>query len=72
MKNIDVRFIEYMPFDGNKWSSRKMVSFKDMMKTIAQTYSIESIVRLQDEPNDTSKVGDIFKLNRFFVPVSCF
>lgn len=23
---INVRFIEYMPFDGNVWSDRKMVS----------------------------------------------
>lgn len=27
-KAIDVRFIEYMPFSGNKWETNKMVSFK--------------------------------------------
>ena len=26
--NIDVRFIEYMPFDGNKWNTDKMVSYQ--------------------------------------------
>ena len=27
-KAVNVRFIEYMPFDGNLWSDRKMVSSK--------------------------------------------
>lgn len=27
-KNIDVRFIEYMPFTGNKWDTSKMVSYR--------------------------------------------
>lgn len=27
-RNVDVRFIEYMPFTGNKWQTDKMVTFK--------------------------------------------
>lgn len=27
-RNCDIRFIEYMPFTGNKWQTDKMVSFK--------------------------------------------
>lgn len=27
-KNIDVRFIEYMPFTGNKWETEKMITFR--------------------------------------------
>ena len=27
-KPIDVRFIEYMPFDGNRWNDKKMVSYQ--------------------------------------------
>lgn len=27
-RNVDVRFIEYMPFTGNKWETDKMVSFR--------------------------------------------
>jgi hypothetical protein len=26
-RDVNVRFIEYMPFDGNVWSDTKMVSF---------------------------------------------
>lgn len=25
---VDIRFIEYMPFNGNKWETNKMVSFR--------------------------------------------
>lgn len=35
---LDVRFIEYMPFDGNKWSSRKIVPFREMLSIIAQKF----------------------------------
>jgi molybdenum cofactor biosynthesis enzyme MoaA len=58
-KNIDVRFIEYMPFSGNKWNTKKMVPFKEMLKRIAEKYAIEDIIRLGDEPNDTSKAFKI-------------
>lgn len=27
-KPIDIRFIEYMPFSGNKWETEKMVSYR--------------------------------------------
>ena len=29
-KDIDVRFIEYMPFEGNKWNDKKMVPSPDI------------------------------------------
>ena len=35
---INVRFIEYMPFDGNVWSHQKMVSFGDMTQMILAKY----------------------------------
>lgn len=52
-KDIEVRFIEYMPFDGNKWSENKMLSFKDMLALIRQKYP--DVHRVQDHANDTSK-----------------
>nr|XP_012136653.1 PREDICTED: molybdenum cofactor biosynthesis protein 1 isoform X2 [Megachile rotundata] len=50
---IDVRFIEYMPFDGNEWNQNKMVSFS-VMKTIIRNVYPE-LQRLPNEPNNTSK-----------------
>ena len=48
-----------MPFDGNKWNTKKMVPFKEILKIIAQTYAMETINRLEDDPNDTSKAFKI-------------
>jgi cyclic pyranopterin phosphate synthase len=52
-RNFDIRFIEYMPFGGNKWNSQKMVSYKEMLDLIRKKYP--TLTRLQDHPNDTSK-----------------
>ena len=52
---ISVRFIEFMPFDGNKWDMKKMVSYKEVMEDVNAHFSESQIERLQDAPNDTSK-----------------
>ena len=52
---ISVRFIEFMPFDGNNWDISKMVSFKEVMDYVTHSYDTENIIRLQDMPSDTSK-----------------
>ena len=35
---INVRFIEYMPFDGNVWSDSKMVTYADMIAAVTAAY----------------------------------
>ncbi|CAB0035898.1 unnamed protein product [Trichogramma brassicae] len=50
---VDVRFIEYMPFSGNEWNTKKMVPFLEMKKIIRKKYP--EFQRLADKPNDTSK-----------------
>uniref|UniRef100_T1J5S9 cyclic pyranopterin monophosphate synthase n=1 Tax=Strigamia maritima TaxID=126957 RepID=T1J5S9_STRMM len=52
-KKVDVRFIEYMPFDGNKWNDKKMVPYQEMLGIIKSKYP--DIKRLEDKDNDTSK-----------------
>lgn len=52
-KDIDIRFIEYMPFDGNKWVDKKMVSYTEMLENIAQVHP--NLVKINDKANDTSK-----------------
>jgi cyclic pyranopterin phosphate synthase len=51
--DLEVRFIEYMPFDGNKWSRGKMISFKEMLAMIRERYP--DVHKVQDHVNDTSK-----------------
>ncbi|CAG0899286.1 unnamed protein product, partial [Darwinula stevensoni] len=52
-KNVDVRFIEYMPFDGNKWNTTKMVPYFEMLDVIKRQFP--NLTRLTDQANDTSK-----------------
>jgi cyclic pyranopterin phosphate synthase len=54
-KKIQVRFIEFMPFNGNQWDKSKLVSYAEIIETIQSEYTISEIERLQDAPNDTAK-----------------
>ena len=54
-KNIQVRFIEFMPFSGNQWDKSKLVSYAEMMDILQTEYPFNEIERLTDAPNDTSK-----------------
>ncbi|GAB1855947.1 GTP 3',8-cyclase MoaA [Flavobacteriaceae bacterium MHTCC 0001] len=52
---VSVRFIEFMPFDGNKWDMSKMVSYAEVMEYVNNAFLENDIIRLEDAPNDTSK-----------------
>lgn len=52
-QDLEVRFIEYMPFDGNKWSMKKMLSYEEMLSLIREKYP--DLQKVQDHANDTSK-----------------
>jgi molybdenum cofactor biosynthesis protein A len=54
-RNIQIRFIEFMPFDGNQWNKEKLVSYAEILSQVNAFYSEEMVSRLQDRPNDTSK-----------------
>lgn len=56
-KDIEVRFIEYMPFGGNKWSQNKMLPYQEMLDMIRTKYP--DIGRMRDAKNDTSKTWQI-------------
>ena len=52
---VSVRFIEFMPFDGNKWDMSKMVSYAKVMDYVNEAFTKDEIERIPDAPNDTSK-----------------
>lgn len=35
-KPINVRFIEFMPFDGNVWNVKKLVPYSEMLDTVVR------------------------------------
>ena len=49
---VHVRFIEFMPFTGNRWTSNKVFTMQQMLEVIEEKYEV---TRLQDEKHDTSK-----------------
>jgi cyclic pyranopterin phosphate synthase len=49
---VHVRFIEFMPFSGNKWTSNKVFTWKEIIEVVKQKYTI---TRLEDAKNDTAK-----------------
>ncbi|KAL5375825.1 hypothetical protein DPSP01_010930 [Paraphaeosphaeria sporulosa] len=56
-KDIEVRFIEYMPFGGNKWSEGKMISFQEMLDIIRVKYP--GLRSVKGHKNDTSKTYEV-------------
>ncbi len=50
-----VRFIEFMPFEGNEWKTEKLVPMASILQNVAEHFEGNKIERIQDKPNDTSK-----------------
>ena len=49
---LHVRMIEFMPFEGNHWNSKKVVTAKQMLQWVEEGYDM---VKLKDEPHATAK-----------------
>ncbi|XP_066451418.1 molybdenum cofactor biosynthesis protein 1 isoform X2 [Eleutherodactylus coqui] len=57
---LEVRFIEYMPFDGNKWNFKKMVSYQEMLDTIRQKWP-----ELETVPTEIASTSKAYKVPGF-------
>lgn len=49
---LHIRFIEFMPFTGNRWESKQVFAWEQMLEIITQKYTI---TKLGDGPHDTAK-----------------
>jgi cyclic pyranopterin phosphate synthase len=65
--NLHVRFIEFMPFDGNSWNWDKVLSYSDMMQRIEAKFEVE---KLKDGPNSTSKSYQVKGFKGTFAVIS--
>ncbi|MFT7363017.1 MAG: molybdenum cofactor biosynthesis enzyme MoaA, partial [Algoriphagus sp.] len=52
---ISVRFIEFMPFDGNKWNKSKLVSEAEILLQVEEEFGKANLVSLPDEKNLTAR-----------------
>ncbi|XP_034015487.1 molybdenum cofactor biosynthesis protein 1 isoform X1 [Thalassophryne amazonica] len=59
-KPLEVRFIEYMPFDGNKWNFKKMVSYQEMLDHIKRQWP-----KLEMVPTGHTDTAKAFKVPGF-------
>ena len=69
-RNIQIRFIEFMPFDGNRWNKEKLVSYAEILSQVNDYYSEQNVNREQDRPNDTSKNHKIESYSGSFSVIS--
>ncbi|MFD2287639.1 GTP 3',8-cyclase MoaA [Pedobacter petrophilus] len=49
---IQIRFIEFMPFSGNKWTSNKMFSLQEILTKVEKDFTV---LPVEGAPHDTAK-----------------
>ncbi|KAL0576705.1 hypothetical protein V5O48_005272 [Marasmius crinis-equi] len=54
---LSVRFIEFMPFTGNKWDKKKMIPSSVLLERIAEKHP--NVSRISDEANDTARSWEV-------------
>lgn len=54
-QKLQIRFIEFMPFNGNEWDRSKLVSYAEILEKLRSHYDFHQIERLEDAPHDTAK-----------------
>lgn len=59
-EKIEIRFIEFMPFDGNNWNKEQTVGYQEIFDLAISQYGDKEIQKIQDGPNDTTRH---FKVN---------
>ncbi len=52
---LHVRFIEFMPFNGNNWNWANGIGLEEMMSTFDAHYGKANISKLVEKPNETAK-----------------
>jgi cyclic pyranopterin phosphate synthase len=66
-KNIHVRFIEFMPFDGNQWRWDRIISYSQILETVKSRFSIQ---KLKDAKHATTKAFRVDGFQGTFAVIS--
>jgi molybdenum cofactor biosynthesis protein A len=51
-RNINSRFIEFMPFGGNKWSDMGLLNYKEIRRKVEEKYKLK---KLENDQNTVAK-----------------
>jgi molybdenum cofactor biosynthesis protein A len=49
---LDVRFIEFMPFEKNDWNKEKVLGYQTVLNSLSEQFNI---IKIEDEANSTSR-----------------
>ncbi|MDN3491898.1 GTP 3',8-cyclase MoaA [Winogradskyella bathintestinalis] len=52
---ISIRFIEFMPFDGNNWNKEKLVTQSEILDQTTNHFGANQLIKLENEQNFTSR-----------------
>jgi GTP 3',8-cyclase len=58
-KDVHIRYIEFMPFDGNRWQNEKVITWQEILDKISDRYTL---IPLEREKHETVKK---YKINGF-------
>jgi cyclic pyranopterin phosphate synthase len=64
---LHVRFIEYMPFEGNRWTDRRLISSRELLERVSQFYTVEPLER---NAHDTSRAFKVMGFSGTFAFIS--
>lgn len=53
--SVQIRFIEFMPFDGNNWDWESKISQEEIMNKVYEKYGAKNILRLEDDKNKIAR-----------------
>lgn len=54
-RDLDVRFIEYMPFLSNSWSTSSLLPSAQLLANVHERYGPDRVLRSHDASNDTTR-----------------
>jgi len=54
-EKVEIRFIEFMPFDGNNWNKEQTVSYREIIDQAKLHFGEKAIHKIEDGPNDTTR-----------------
>lgn len=52
-RNIEIRFIEFMPFDGNNWNIDRKVSYAEILEQVQDYFGDSNVLPFQSAPHST-------------------
>ncbi|QNL50160.1 GTP 3',8-cyclase MoaA [Olivibacter sp. SDN3] len=64
---VEVRFIEFMPFSGNRWTSNQVTSWKEILTMVEEHYAV---IPLRGDVHDTAKKYALSGYESFFSIIS--